>query len=83
MAEQNKLYESIENRLDSALSPVDLEDTYIDRLHSRLLSEPGITLERDNYIKLLIFILFSLVTGISLVLLINRIFSREEKSHSA
>lgn len=79
MGEESNLIEFIEKKLDNILLPVNLENNYIDQLNSRLFKEPQISLERENYVKLVFLIVFAFLSGFTIVIIINRIFSYGKK----
>lgn len=79
MGEENNLYDFIEKRLDQALLPVNPEEKYISSLNTRLFSQPRISIERDNTLKIILFLCFTFITGFTIVLIINEIFSNGSK----
>lgn len=76
MGEERNLFEIIEKRLYHALLPVNPEEKYIDSLNTRLFTEPRISIERDSTLKIILFLCLAFITGFTMVLLINEIFSQ-------
>ena len=80
MGEENSLLEHIERKLDKALLPIKPEDDYLSRLNSRLFSERRISIERDNYLKVILLGCLAFVTGFSILLIFKGILSPSKKS---
>lgn len=68
---------SIEKKLDSILQPVNPEESYITSLKRRLLNESGVTVEKPDYLFILLIIGSLFFFGIILVWLLNYIFNRK------
>jgi hypothetical protein len=79
MGEESSLFELIEKKLDQALLPVNPEEKYISTLNSRLFSQPRISIERDDTIKIILFLCLAFITGFTIVLFINEIFAHGSK----
>ena len=82
MGEENSIFEILEKRLDNALQPVNPEEKYISGLNTRLLSEPRISIERDSALKIILFICFAFITGFTILLFLNELFSRGKKKET-
>ena len=82
MGEENSIFEILEKRLDNALQPVNPEEKYISGLKTRLLSEPRISIERDSALKIILFICFAFITGFTILLFLNELFSRGKKKET-
>jgi hypothetical protein len=80
MGEENNLLENIEKRLDTFLRPVNPEENYVNSLESRLFTESHISIERENTLRIILLIGLAFTFGLGMVLLLNRIFSRDKKS---
>jgi hypothetical protein len=80
MGEDNSLLELLEIKLGKALLPINPEDDYLNNLNSKLFSEQRIYVERENYLKTILFVCLALVTGFSIFLLIKSIFLPSKKS---
>jgi len=74
MGDDKNLFEMIEKRLDQALLPVRPEENYISSLNNRLFSHPRISIERDNTLKIILFLCLAFFTGFAILILINEIF---------
>jgi hypothetical protein len=61
----------IEKRLDSILRPVNPEESYITDLKERLKRDPGISIDKPDYILVLFIIGSFFIFGLIIVLLIN------------
>jgi hypothetical protein len=83
MGDESNLFELIEKRLDQALLPVNPEEKYVSSLNTRLFSQPRISIERDNTLKIVLFLCLAFVTGVTIVILINEIFGRESEKKAA
>ncbi len=79
MEKEINLLEILEKRLDKTLMPVTPEERYISNLNSRLLSEPRISIERNNVLKVILFVGLAFITGFTIFLFINEIFSHNTK----
>ena len=77
MDTNNSEINSIEKKLDSILLPVNPEESYITSLKHRLLNESGVTLEKPDYLFILLFIGSFFFFGLFIVWLINYIFNRK------
>ena len=53
---KNKDFTSIEKKLDSFLRPVNPEENFASNLKLSLLNEPEITIEKPDYLFVLLFI---------------------------
>ena len=70
-------FSSIEKKLDSILRPLNPEESYAANLKQRLLSDPRITVEKQDYL-FVIFIIGSLFfIGILLVWFLNRLMNNK------
>jgi hypothetical protein len=69
-------FSSIEKKLDSFLRPVNPEESFAVNLKHRLQIEPGITIEKPDYLFVLLFIGSLFTAGIVLVWLLHRILNR-------
>jgi hypothetical protein len=83
MGEERNLFELIEKKLGQALMPVNPEEKYISSLNTRLFSEPRISIERDNTLKIILFFCFAFITGFAILLLINEIFAHGSKKRNS
>ena len=76
----NKLeIDSIENKLDSILRPVNPKEIYSTTLKERLLNESGITLEKQNYLFIILLLCSFFFIGVVLIYLINIFFNRKSE----
>jgi hypothetical protein len=73
----NKDFSSIEKKLDSFLRPVNPEESFASNLKLRLLNEPGITIEKPDYLFVLLFICSLFFIGVLMIWLLNRIFNKQ------
>lgn len=74
-----KDFTSIEKKLDSFLRPVNPEESFADKLKNRLLIEPNITIEKPDYLFVLVLISSIFFTGVLFVWLLYRIFERNSE----
>jgi hypothetical protein len=71
MESHNKEILSIEKRLDSILRPVNPEESYITSLKKRLKKESGITIDKPDYLFVLLIVGSLFFFGLTIVLLLN------------
>jgi hypothetical protein len=71
METDNQEILSIEKRLYSILRPVNPEESYITGLKQRLKKDSGITIDKPNYLFVLIIVGSLFFFGLIIVLLLN------------
>jgi len=71
-----KDFTSIEKKLDSFLQPVNPEESFAANLKKRLLIEPNITIEKPDYLFVLIIISSIFFIGVLFVWLLYRIYGK-------
>jgi len=76
MNKKIKDFTSIEKRLDSFLQPVIPEESFVSNLKNRLLIEPNITIEKPDYLFVLVIISSIFFIGVLFVWLLYRIFDK-------
>lgn len=74
-----KDFTSIEKKLDSFLRPVNPEERFAVNLKNRLLIEPNITIEKPDYLFVLVTISSIFFIGVLFVWLLYRIFERNSE----
>ena len=74
-----KDFTSIEKKLDSFLRPVNPEESFAVNLKNRLLIEPNITIEKPDYLFVLVLISSIFFIGVLFVWLLYRIFKRNSE----
>ena len=67
---------SIEKKLDSILQPVNPKESYINNLKNRLISESVVSMEKPDYLFILLLIGSLFFFGLILVWLLNYFFNR-------
>jgi len=78
MKEEKDLIELLEKELDNALLPIDLEKNYIERINAKLLKHPRISVEWNNLYKIILLTCFSFFMGLTILIVLNRIFMRKK-----
>jgi hypothetical protein len=72
-----KDFSSIEKKLDSFLRPVNPEESFAANLKHRLLKDPGIAIEKPDYLFVLLFIGSLFFIGVLLVWILNLLFNNK------
>jgi hypothetical protein len=71
MENNNQEILSIEKRLDSILKPVNPEENYMTSLKQRLKNESGITIDKPDYLLVILIVGSLFFFGLTIVLILN------------
>ena len=79
MKNTNDDIQVIEKRLDSILRPVNPEESYITSLKERLKKDSGISIDKPDFILVLLIVGSLFIFGLTIVLLLNLLNGKKSR----